>query len=407
MDTIAAVDRVEILSRTYGAVRLHFSHWQGVPDLDLEAAYRGALERALEAEGRYQFALVMMEFLACLRNGHTWYTDPWVTANRGSPLGLRMVPGDGGWMVRHSRLAGVPVGAEVVSIGGEETGSFFATRKHLVPASSDRQARLRFHWLRHALPATISLVLGSGEEVIVEGDAVAGGTPGFEARRLRRGDVGYLRIPSFGDARFEELAIEALTRFSDSPGLIVDVRGNEGGATPERLISRLMDRPYRSWAESTSMHLGIFSALSEMAADPGLDLDPGQRAALEPYRLLSGARVEWGPVENPPPPERFAGRLVILTDSWTGSAAEDFVLPFKDNGRATVVGELSMGTTGQPYPLSFRHGMTSYVGAKRACFPDGSPFEGIGIQPDLVVTPSADDLRAGRDPVLDVALGLM
>jgi C-terminal processing protease CtpA/Prc len=36
-------------------------------------------------------------------------------------------------------------------------------------------------------------------------------------------------------------------------------------------------------------------------------------------------------------------------------------------------------------------------------FPDGSPFEGVGIRPDLEVLPSVDDLRAGRDVVLEAA----
>jgi C-terminal processing protease CtpA/Prc len=35
--------------------------------------------------------------------------------------------------------------------------------------------------------------------------------------------------------------------------------------------------------------------------------------------------------------------------------------------------------------------------------PDGRRLEGNGVTPDHVVVQTADDLRAGRDPVLDAA----
>jgi C-terminal processing protease CtpA/Prc len=37
---------------------------------------------------------------------------------------------------------------------------------------------------------------------------------------------------------------------------------------------------------------------------------------------------------------------------------------------------------------------------------DGTRLEGVGVQPDRMVLPTADDLATGRDPVLAVALTL-
>ena len=78
-------------------------------------------------------------------------------------------------------------------------------------------------------------------------------------------------------------------------------------------------------------------------------------------------------------------------------------MPFKDNGRAVVVGETTGGSTGQPYFLDLDDGMAAVIGAKRAAFPDGSRFEGVGIRPDVEVAPTVDGLRAGRDVVLEAA----
>jgi carboxyl-terminal processing protease len=50
--------------------------------------------------------------------------------------------------------------------------------------------------------------------------------------------------------------------------------------------------------------------------------------------------------------------------------------------------------------------MTVGIAVKRQYFPDGSEFEGVGIQPDIEIHSSVDDLRAGRDRALDKALEL-
>ncbi len=50
--------------------------------------------------------------------------------------------------------------------------------------------------------------------------------------------------------------------------------------------------------------------------------------------------------------------------------------------------------------------MTIAVGAVRYRFPDGAPFEGIGIVPDVTVERRIADIAAGRDAVLARAEGL-
>jgi hypothetical protein len=47
--------------------------------------------------------------------------------------------------------------------------------------------------------------------------------------------------------------------------------------------------------------------------------------------------------------------------------------------------------------------MTISMATTEVYFANGAPFEGIGIAPDIVVSPTVDDIRAGRDPVLTYA----
>ena len=56
--------------------------------------------------------------------------------------------------------------------------------------------------------------------------------------------------------------------------------------------------------------------------------------------------------------------------------------------------------------IPFDNGMILNIAAIHHTFPDGSQFEGVGIAPDVPVDMTPDDLRAGRDVVLKMALKL-
>jgi carboxyl-terminal processing protease len=79
---------------------------------------------------------------------------------------------------------------------------------------------------------------------------------------------------------------------------------------------------------------------------------------------------------------------------------------FKDNHRATIIGERTAGSSGQPYEHRFENGMVFGLSTKREFLPDGSPFEGVGIAPDIEVPIHVEDLASGRDPALEKTLSL-
>jgi carboxyl-terminal processing protease len=98
---------------------------------------------------------------------------------------------------------------------------------------------------------------------------------------------------------------------------------------------------------------------------------------------------------------------VVLTDRACASACEDFVMPLKTTGRATLIGETTFGSSGQPFLYDFGNGMSFRVSTKRMYLPDGSEFEGVGIRADIEVAPTIDDVRSRRDVVLLKAIELI
>jgi carboxyl-terminal processing protease len=393
-------ERAFIASRVYSSVQLFFAHWDDAAGVDLDAAYRTYLDSALAAEDRLAFTMASHRFLATLRNGHTAFIDRDILADPvGRPLDFRMRYLEGRWVVTQSRRPDLRPGDVVVALDGQEMEAFYQDRRRFLPASTEQ-------WARHVMfthvpgffsgglyfPAVATLTLADGRRVVVDRrEAPAAPEPELatEGRWLAQGRVAYIRVPSWSQPRFEERAVELLREFAGAATLIVDVRGNSGGSTPVTFTSLLMDRPYRWWAESTPLTLALHRYYAEIGQGDGAFRRP---------------HLAWPSHTMKPADTPFGGRVVVLVDGACNSACEDFVMPFKDNGRATLVGETTAGSTGQPYLADLGHGMMAIIGAKREWFPDGSRFEGVGIRPDVEITPRIADVRAGRDPVLDRAL---
>ena len=103
----------------------------------------------------------------------------------------------------------------------------------------------------------------------------------------------------------------------------------------------------------------------------------------------------------------YAKPVVLLTNARTYSAAEDFVVGFVSMHRGKLVGETTGGSTGNPMLMKLPGGGMAFICTKDDSFPDGRVFEGAGIAPDIRVSPTIVDIRAGRDPVLTRAVALL
>jgi carboxyl-terminal processing protease len=372
-------DRVITVSKVYSLVQQYFAHWDGVPRADFETAYRDYVDHAVRAENRKAFDLATMRFVAKLRNGHTQFFD---TRLDGRPLKFRLLEVENQWVVIDSQDGRLSRGAVVRSLNGAPVDDFVRESAQYVAASNDRLARAHVFSYPGLFPERVSLTLQDGKVVVVDRAVQAdvrdvSPVRDSRGRWLRDGQIACIRVPSFGDPAYERTATELVRQFASAPDLVVDVRGNGGGTTPRQLIAALMNRPWRFWQEVTPQQIALFEA-----------------QGIPPLRAL---RVS---PQLSPSADAYQGRLFLLVDRFCGSACEDFVMPFKATGRAIVIGETTQGSSGNPYRADLGSGMSIAVGAVRYRFPDGAPFEGIGIVPDVTVERRIADIVAGRDAVL-------
>ncbi len=102
--------------------------------------------------------------------------------------------------------------------------------------------------------------------------------------------------------------------------------------------------------------------------------------------------------------EPFAGKVAILTDDMSISAAELFAGGMQAIGRARIFGSRSAG---QALPASFKrlpNGDLLYYAFANFVLPDGTRLEVKGVQPDVYAPWRRESLLKGHDAALDAAL---
>ena len=408
--TISSRDRAYVASKIYAAIGLYFAHFEAIPDFDLEAAYSTFLDEAYKAPGRYEFDLACLEFMAQLKNGHSGFSDPWLRETRGQSFGFSAQHIENKWVVTTSRIPEIASGDVIEKIDGKPAEEFYQDKKKYISSSNDWAARERFYTMRFLFPQEFTLTLESGRLVKIQRRPIEPQEENTIGKWITKDKIAYIKIPAFHEPKFEAEALKLVNDYKDAATLIIDIRGNGGGSTPGTLIDALMDRPYRSQGQSTPVNVAVWKVragfFEQLEKDPKTPRDEtfGYLAAMK--EMTANAMHYQPAITQKPGKPIFKGKLIVLIDRHVFSAGEDFCIPFKDNHRATFVGETSGGSTGQPFYFEFPNTMNFRVSSKRDCFPNGSTFEGIGITPDVDIPTTIADLRSGKDPILEKALEL-
>ena len=396
-------ERVFTASKVYSLLQLNSFLTKTASSPNLDGLYKGYLQKVLVSDDRRRFDLATIEFVAQLHNGHTFFWDEWLDKSDNQVLGFYAMPLEGKWVVQTSYLDNLKPGDVICKIDETAIEAFFLQQRRYISASSVAAQRRNLFLLRYLFPERFTLTLEDGRQVVINRATLKKLPDETEGRWVKQGAIAYIRIPAFFDPSLEERALDYVRQFRRAKILVVDVRNNAGGIPPQRLIRALVDRPYRRWTESTSEPLASTNAPHEEAKKDESALEASDSRGVQnvPSNAFGDPTPTPGSRVVTPIQYAFRGRLILLVDGGCISACEDFVEPSKDSGRAILVGETTQGSSGLPFIYDFHNGMSLRIAVKRYYFPDGSEFEGVGIKPDVEVHTTIEDLKKGRDPILE------
>jgi carboxyl-terminal processing protease len=122
------------------------------------------------------------------------------------------------------------------------------------------------------------------------------------------------------------------------------------------------------------------------------------------FMLMEGRFIDTMMV-NAPAARVWSGPVAVLVGPGSGSASELLAAMMQERSRGPVVGQPSAGAVIASRPINLPDGgeldlslRVVLTGTNRKL------LEGVGVTPDIVVEPSLQDLRSGRDPALDAAV---
>lgn len=370
--------------------------------VDWDEAYRSFLTRVTETRTDREHCLLMAEFANLLGDGHTDVSFKWEIMQEIGILPFSLDYAEGGYWVDGQRIVG---------IDGRPVEEILKEAKRYVYHVGDYIPRLRY---------ILSLILGPGTHILeTEGESSTFTMINQRPKSQQRGQTEFRQYADTLYVAFDDLLRDRAPEIREKlmevkpRAVILDIRENIGGMTKfgANIAQLFLSGQFGGCKKWTRTMTGVgYAGASQVInmSEEELSAVSGKEAGAEIEKSIRIAKLadfeeyedQWGEAGEK---AVFDGPVILLTSRRTVSAAEDFAAFFRTNRRGILVGEPTCGTTGTPLMKGL------YCGTLRVCsvgytLGDGTEFLGRGIQPDVLAEPKMEQLRRGRDEVLEIAL---
>jgi C-terminal processing protease CtpA/Prc len=353
--------------------------------VDLSATLDAARQRLETVATLADAFSIVSDFVQRLDDSHTVFVPP--TAGRAVDYGWQMaMVGDRALITEveagsDAAARGLSPGDRVLLLNADAPSRANAMRLGYYYGNIRPQARQRVAVLKpdgSAVTVDVASRL-RGKAVVNDGDVMSE----LDELLARGRDRG----AAIGDAALvwkmavfarPESVDEMMAKAARHQTLVLDLRANGGGSVTalQELVSRCFDRDVV--------------------------------VAVETRRTGKTARTIARPAKSP-----FTGRLIVLVDSRSASAAEMFARIVQLERRGVVLGDRTAGAVMRSRLLTHQaQSMTSTafygtsVTVADVRMSDGGSLEKAGVEPDEIVLPTQTDLASGRDPLLARAIEL-
>jgi len=179
--------------------------------------------------------------------------------------------------------------------------------------------------------------------------------------------IGYIRFDVFHPVILDAI-VNLITKYNNLSSLILDIRGNPGGEFRTR----------KTIAEQFVTERTLFWRYHHRNEIREVFLDPVQ----QPYE----------------------GKVVILIDEMSGSSSEEFSGGMKAFGRATVIGQRTVGKVLTMEVVSLPEGALFIYPNSQTRTAKNEILEGVGVIPDVIVELTKETLLKDRDIQLETAI---
>ena len=365
----------------------HFYYDSLYAGVDLKKDYESARGRIKKFRTDAELVDILGGFLKPLHDSHTFFLPPEYNQRFDYGFDIRIC-GELALVTRvypgsDAERAGLKPGDTVVSIDGVPVSRtnyndlaydyfLLLPRDHVVLAVVDVDGRSRELNVQSRVEKDAYDLRDGWAYYIrhrIEADSVAHENA---HRWSRLNDKVFLwKMPEFvyRDQKIDDVFDKA----AGAEAMVLDLRGNPGGSV-----------------ETLRQFMGFFYAGEDTFATMK------SRDKSEPLKMKRSSHP-------------FAGKLFIIIDSETASAAEIFARYAQLKGRAKLIGDRSAGSVRVSQSFTYTANdmdAGASIAVADVIMPDGQSLEGVGVQPNETVITKNYNLAEKTDPVLSYALAL-
>ena len=197
--------------------------------------------------------------------------------------------------------------------------------------------------------------------------------------QILENNIGYIYCSSFSNGIGDGNLDQTLNRLAICDGLIIDVRNNGGGdlTTAQKLAARFTN-------EKT-----LVGYITHKTGTGHNDFSNPYPVYIEPSNGI-----------------RWQKRAAVLTNRRSFSATNDFVNSMKQFPNVTIVGDKTGGGSGLPFSSEIPCGWSIRFSASPMFDPQMNQLE-FGIDPDIKVDMTSEDLQKGKDTIIEYACKML
>ena len=190
--------------------------------------------------------------------------------------------------------------------------------------------------------------------------------------------IGYLFCADFkGDREINNNIYSSIfTKFSNTKGLIIDLRINDGGSlyNAQNLLSKLSNQRFL-WHTTQNRTLNGFDEKFEWFIEPDPDIF-------------------------------YPNKVIVLNGRFTISAGERFAIGAKLLDNLTIIGDTTANTQGSVMGREMLNGWGYTLTFEKCLSPNGVNYAGIGVPPDEYIN-FDNSISDSKDYILERAIELL
>ena len=386
--------------RLLGAFRFwnayeYFSPNVDITRMDWDQALRNAIDDMLAAGDQMAYERALGRLTAQTGDGHVMLETPDLSfvrfyGNHCLPCTFLSIDGEVVVKAVPADCKTLQPGDVLLAVDGMTMADRIAELSEYFPVPEpDKFVNALFYPLLSVEGETSRITLRrDGQERTVEvtnSRSYDGGVEFTESGLIAGGRIGYIAPATLKEGDLEELMVT----FADTDGLVVDLRQYPGYPFALELSEYLIPEPT----------LYAILELPNMA-DPGRFWQMGQYGG-------AGYLAQMGIADDRENVPLYTGQVVILIDETSQSQSEFATMCLRQAPGAVVVGSPSVGADGNAIYIHLPGGCRTRFTTLGVLTPEGKETQRVGVQPDVLCTPTVEGIAQGRDDLLEKAVEII